>query len=525
MRYFSMAALSVSILLVSSAAASAQMKSINYSPQSGIIDISGECENGANVFINAVKGGDGEAIERIVYQDIIENADGKYDIKFRISSPGTNDSDYLITLYENSGDTNDKYSFPLADKDVISGVGSAENIGEYLRENRYRAGLYANGITDSPNYERIAGFLGKITLSDDADEALGQLQRIMLYSYLTDGAAANLFDYSDTLKINDLASVKNVFTDGVLKEVNQKDATARLKGKTISNDAEFEAAFNEACVLSVIKNPDGFGNIEKALKYFEKQIGIDTKRAGSNVYLNLQYKDFASYIELKTEFNRLCTPAVNPNPGGGGSGGGGTSGNGGAVGILPNPSDGKITVVSDTAKTEFSDLAGYDWASDAIENLRTRNIINGKEPGKYYPGDYVTRSEFVKLLVLALGVKSSDEDVAFDDVDKDRWDYPYIAAAYNGGIVKGQSAKHFGCDELISRQDMAVMINRAADFSGGELAERFADDRIIEEYAYEDVYSLKYNKILNGSDNNMLRPFDAATRAEAAVIINAVLQK
>ena len=69
------------------------------------------------------------------------------------------------------------------------------------------------------------------------------------------------------------------------------------------------------------------------------------------------------------------------------------------------------------------------------------------------------------------------------------------------------------------------MINRAADFSGGELAERFADDRIIEEYAYEDVYSLKYNKILNGSDNNMLRPFDAATRAEAAVIINAVLQK
>ena len=58
----------------------------------------------------------------------------------------------------------------------------------------------------------------------------------------------------------------------------------------------------------------------------------------------------------------------------------------------------------------------------------------------------------------------------------------------------------------------------------GKLAERFADDRLISEYAYDADYGLRFKGIINGDENNMFRPFDNATRAEAAVIVYSAIK-
>ncbi len=98
------------------------------------------------------------------------------------------------------------------------------------------------------------------------------------------------------------------------------------------------------------------------------------------------------------------------------------------------------------------------------------------------------------------------------------------------GLINGYSDTVFGATDLISRQDMAVIIYNAGKYKNVEMADgssalRFADDAEIAEYAKEAVYTLKAMGIVNGVSDIDFAPTRNATRAEAAVIIYAMLLK
>ena len=80
------------------------------------------------------------------------------------------------------------------------------------------------------------------------------------------------------------------------------------------------------------------------------------------------------------------------------------------------------------------------------------------------------------------------------------------------------SDTEFGIGMSITRQDMAVMIDRLMNLAGTEGAAAFSDGDNIASYAREAVARLSAAGIMNGSDN-MFRPTDRSTRAEAAVVI------
>lgn len=303
----------------------------------------------------------------------------------------------------------------------------------------------------------------------------------------------------------------------------------------------FTDALTEKSILCTVQSPVHISSITAALKDNAEFIGISTTewqnlQNSQKVESALKGNSYANMAELKTAFENAVTAQQQAEadlPSGGNSGGGG--------GSKPpkGPSVGSIDIVSPTtapvptptaapsgSKT-FGDIDHVSWAREAIEYLAKKGIVNGKADGVFAPDDFVTREEFVKLIAEAFDIADSSEPMNFADVSPNDWFCKYLSAAYSAGIVSGISDTHFGAGTNISRQDMAVMVYRAAAKSGVTLTPNtqtaFDDSADIAAYALESVQAMANSGIINGSGNNCFSPLDLATRAQAAKIIYAML--
>lgn len=218
--------------------------------------------------------------------------------------------------------------------------------------------------------------------------------------------------------------------------------------------------------------------------------------------------------------------ANNSGGGGGGNSGSGSSktntkGNvgGGIPAIIPTVKD---TPIQNTQT--FNDVDLSYWAYDAVEYLAKNNIISGNDNGDFEPGREITREEFVKLLSLALKLADESGTTAFADVLSGAWYEKYIASAVKNGIINGVSDTEFGIGRNVTRQDLAVMLYRAAKFLPEKKYTQFGDDGKISDYAKDAVYTLKEYGIISGKSDSEFAPLEPASRAEAAMMIYRMIK-
>ncbi len=177
---------------------------------------------------------------------------------------------------------------------------------------------------------------------------------------------------------------------------------------------------------------------------------------------------------------------------------------------------------------KFSDLGSVAWASDAINALADKGIINGKADNTFAPDDEITRAEFAKILINALGLADANAAAdSFTDVDKSAWYYNSVASAFAKGIITGYDNGTFGVGDAVSRQDMAVLIYRAAKAANITLPETsaavtFTDSDAIDDYAKEAVTALQKANIINGVSADEFAPKATASRAAAAKMIYGI---
>lgn len=228
----------------------------------------------------------------------------------------------------------------------------------------------------------------------------------------------------------------------------------------------------------------------------------------------------------KTYYVKCEIPTGNISSGGSGGGGGASSGISHIDYSGVKSDDSNNNGSNDESKDEalvFVDVSKDDWAYKYIYELYTRGIVRGAGDGRFYPDENITREEFVKMLVCALGLdEETDLQPNFDDVDLNSWYAPFIGAAYSHKIVNGISETVFGTGQNITREDMAVMAYRA--MLGGEnknqsIDNGFKDDGDISDYAKGAVYSMRDNEILCGTESGFFEPKRYSKRSEAAKII------
>lgn len=132
-------------------------------------------------------------------------------------------------------------------------------------------------------------------------------------------------------------------------------------------------------------------------------------------------------------------------------------------GLEGKNADVKSVAISNPGVT-FDDISAHA-NQPAIEALAARGIISGKSDGNFDPNATMTRAEFAKIVVCALGLTPKAVS-KFTDVKSTDWSAAYIGTASTYGIVNGISADTFNPQGNITRQEAATMVARAAKLCG-----------------------------------------------------------
>ena len=324
---------------------------------------------------------------------------------------------------------------------------------------------------------------------------------------------------------------------------------AALANKEYKCHADFIKTFNNLSVMTIYANTISADRIGSLLTEYAAEIGYNTAHYNlitNKIALNealIQNKTALTSAELiKNYIDTYTDPVPTPapvSPGGGGTGGGKISTPGGATGskvIVPTPTQKPAEVIEQEKNSTYlyTDLNGKHWAYDAVKALSVLGVIKGYDDGSFMPDKTVTRGEFARMIASMFGLEANapqeGEGRKFPDVDKDAWYSPSVDAVYDNGIACGDANGNFNPESEISREEMAVMINRIIENKGLNVAEKntapvFGDSADISDWAYRAVIKLGGYGIISGDDSGSFRPRAGVTRAEAAQVLSLVMQQ
>ena len=203
----------------------------------------------------------------------------------------------------------------------------------------------------------------------------------------------------------------------------------------------------------------------------------------------------------------------------------GTTSGGGPSIIAPGHTGAVTTPNTNTNyKPDFQDLDSVEWARTAINGLAMRGMINGRDQYTFDPNANITRAEYCQILMGAINALNAKGESTFADVPSTAWYYNAVSVASQLGIVSGYGDGNFGPNDLITRQDMALMTYKTAQIMNKSLepvnAEiTFEDSHEISDYAFEAVMTLQKAGIINGMTDTTFEPHSNATRAQSAKVI------
>lgn len=179
----------------------------------------------------------------------------------------------------------------------------------------------------------------------------------------------------------------------------------------------------------------------------------------------------------------------------------------------------------DAATKTFKDVPGSYYAHKEIMNLVERGTINGFSDGTFKPTKQVTRAEFAAFVARALGLPAATS--RFSDVPKTSALYDGVSRANKAGIIKGFSDGTFKPNTPVSRQDMAVMLDRAMQLKGSYTKTKaldFSDNAKIGAYAKTSVQRLYAYNVMGAYNGKSFAGTTIGTRAETARAIYNMLQ-
>lgn len=182
-----------------------------------------------------------------------------------------------------------------------------------------------------------------------------------------------------------------------------------------------------------------------------------------------------------------------------------------------------------TSKANSNDDITGHWHEDVLREMIEKEIMSGYGDGVYKPNGQVTRGQFAALITRALKLEQPAEGIVFEDVHENSGVVEEVIAAAGAGIVTGYPDGTFKPAAKISRQHMAVIIQRALEYMDVDEKSsnlQFKDQSsILKSYQPAVSNAVSYN-IFKGSqmkDGVYFRPDDNATRGDTAAVISRFL--
>ena len=168
------------------------------------------------------------------------------------------------------------------------------------------------------------------------------------------------------------------------------------------------------------------------------------------------------------------------------------------------------------------DVTTGDWFYNDIRYVVEKGFMQGIGEDDFGVDDEVTRAMFVTVIYRMENEPQTDCDMTFKDVLSDTYYANAVAWATANGIVAGYSDEEFGPDDTITREQMAAIMYRYAEYKGHDMTVTepliYTDAESISDYALTAVMWATGNGILSGYTDNTMRPDATAIRAQIAAV-------
>ncbi len=175
------------------------------------------------------------------------------------------------------------------------------------------------------------------------------------------------------------------------------------------------------------------------------------------------------------------------------------------------------------------------WAEQEIAYCFRRGMVTGYPDDTFRPGAVCSRSEFVVLLLRALGEEEQARTMrrvasSFADVPLSHWAGGYLELAFALGLISPGEGQTAAPQAPLTRSEMAVVAAKALarfgcgwqDVSSATLP--FGDAVQIPREAVGSVGQLHALGLVAGDEKGLFRPNDFVSRGEAVVMSVRILQ-
>ncbi len=160
---------------------------------------------------------------------------------------------------------------------------------------------------------------------------------------------------------------------------------------------------------------------------------------------------------------------------------------GGTIGEEYKYTEGRINVAANKSNANaddwinpFSDISENDLYYDCIRTVYENGLMLGVSDTEFAPNSPVTRAMFVTVLYRMEGEPETGES-SFSDVADNAYYSDAAAWASENGIVSGISSAQFAPDNALTRENMAMIVYRYAEYKGYDVDEDVI--KIIDEYS------------------------------------------
>ena len=174
--------------------------------------------------------------------------------------------------------------------------------------------------------------------------------------------------------------------------------------------------------------------------------------------------------------------------------------------------------------TAYADVAASDWYYDAVTYVTENGLMNGVGDDSFAPTTNITRGMMVTILYRLDGSPAVSASSTFADVAADAYYSDAVAWASANGIVNGTSDTTFDPTANITREQLAAMLYRYAQFKGydvsaSEALTGYTDADSVSDYAVSAMQWAVGAGLVNGRTATTIAPQGTASRAEAAAML------
>lgn len=184
-------------------------------------------------------------------------------------------------------------------------------------------------------------------------------------------------------------------------------------------------------------------------------------------------------------------------------------------------------IKDETVKANFADVAVDAWYADAVQYVYENGMMSGTSETTFSPDVTTTRGMIVTILYRLEGSPDlSNENLGYPYADVDANAY-YADAVYwarQNGIVSGMSAEQFAPNNAITREQMAAILYRYAQFKGYDVSAKadlsvYTDAAQVSTYATDAMAWANGAQLITGTSQATLTPAGNAIRAQVATIL------